>query len=137
MDSITVQKQRTKVVVNDFVRSVYNWMFVGLALTGLIAYYVSTNEAITRMVFGNQILFFGLIIAELALVFSISGLIQKMSSTTATGLFVLYSALNGVTLSFIFLVYTQASIVSTFFICALTFLVCSIFGWTTKRDLLR
>ena len=58
-----------------------------------------------------------------------------MSSSTATGLFVGYSALNGVTLSFIFLAYTRTSIVSTFFICAATFLVCSIYGWTTKKDL--
>jgi FtsH-binding integral membrane protein len=110
-------------------------MFIGLALTGLTAFYVSNNEAIMRFVFGNQIVFFGLIIAELALVFSISGMVNKMSGGTATGLFVLYSILNGVTLSFIFLAYTGASIVSTFSICSATFLVCSIYGWATKRDL--
>ncbi len=135
MNTVSIPKQRTEVLVNDFVRSVYNWMFVGLALTGLIAYYASTNEAIKQLVFGNRIVFFGLIIAELVMVFSLSGFVNRMSSTAATALFVLYSALNGVTLSFIFLVYAQASIVSTFFICAGTFLVCSIFGWTTKRDL--
>jgi FtsH-binding integral membrane protein len=62
-------------------------------------------------------------------------MVQRMSAGTATSLFVLYSALNGVTLSFIFLVYARASIVSTFFICAGTFAACSIYGWTTKRDL--
>lgn len=135
MADISVPRQRTEVLVNDFVRSVYNWMCIGLALTGFVAFYVSSNETISRLVFGNQILFFGIIIAELALVFSIAGMINKMSAGTATGLFVLYSVLNGVTLSFIFLAYTRSSIYSTFFICAATFLACSIYGWTTKRDL--
>jgi hypothetical protein len=110
-------------------------MGIGLALTGFIAYYVSTNEALIRLIFGNSFLFFGLLIAELALVFAISGMVQRMSAGTATALFVIYSALNGVTLSFIFLVYARASIFSTFFICAGTFAACSIYGWTTKRDL--
>jgi FtsH-binding integral membrane protein len=135
METVPLPKQRTEVLVNGFVRSVYNWMCIGLALTGFIAYYVSSNETIMRLVFGNQIIFFGIIIAELALVFSIAGMVNKMSAGTATALFVLYSVLNGVTLSFIFLAYTRASIYSTFFICSATFLGCSIYGWTTKRDL--
>jgi len=125
----------TEVVVNDFVRSVYNWMGIGLALTGFIALYVSTNETVSGLILGNRIIFFGLIIAELALVFSISGMVHKMRAGTATGLFVLYAALNGLTLSFIFLAYTQASIVRTFFVCSGTFLACSIYGWKTRRDL--
>jgi hypothetical protein len=128
-------KARTGVFVNEYVRSVYNWMCIGLALTGFVAYYVSNSQAVMNLVFGNRLIFFGLIIAELALVFSISGMVNRMSSATATGLFVLYAGLNGVTISFIFLVYAQASIVSTFFICSGTFLACSIYGWTTKRDL--
>ena len=135
MRADTLPRTRAEVLVNDYVRSVYNWMGIGLALTGFIAYYVSTNEAIVRLIFGNTFIFFGLMIAELALVFAISGMVQRMSSGTATALFVLYSALNGVTLSFIFLAYTRSSIVSTFFICAGTFAACSIYGWTTKRDL--
>jgi len=135
MRTDTLPRSRADVLVNDYVRSVYNWMGIGLALTGFIAYYVSTNEAIIQLVFGNSILFFGLLIAELALVFVISGMVQRMSAGTATALFVLYSALNGVTISFIFLVYARASIFSTFFICAGTFVACSIYGWTTKRDL--
>ena len=135
METISVPRQRTEVLVNDFVRSVYNWMCIGLALTGSIAFYVSTSETMLHLVFGNRLIFFGLIIAELALVFSISGMVNRMSAGTATGLFVLYSALNGVTLSFIFLAYARASIVSTFFICSATFLACSVYGWTTKRDL--
>ncbi|MCJ7596914.1 MAG: Bax inhibitor-1/YccA family protein [Desulfobacterales bacterium] len=135
MRTDTVLRQRTEVLVNDFVRSVYNWMCIGLALTGFMAYYVSNSEAMVRLIFGNSIVFFGLILAELALVFSISGMVNRMSAGTATTLFVVYAALNGVTLSFIFLVYARASIVSTFFICAATFLACSVYGWTTKKDL--
>lgn len=135
MQTDTVIKQRTEVLVNSFVRSVYNWMCIGLALTGFIAYYVSSSEAMVRLVFGNSFVFLLLILAELALVFSISGVVNRMSAGTSTALFVLYSALNGVTLSFIFLAYARASIASTFFICSATFLGCSIYGWTTKRDL--
>jgi FtsH-binding integral membrane protein len=135
METVPVTRERTGALVNDFVRSVYNWMCVGLALTGLIALYVSASETMTRLVFANPLIFFGLIIAELALVFSISSRVNKMSAGTATTLFVIYSGLNGVTLSFIFLAYARASIVSTFFICSATFLACSIYGWTTKKDL--
>ena len=126
---------RTEVLVNEYVRSVYNWMAVGLGLTGAVAWYVSSSPAILQLVFGSRALFFVLIIAQLGMVFSLSGMISRMSSGTATGLFMAYSALNGVTLSFIFIVYTHTSIVSTFFVCAGTFLACSIYGWTTKRDL--
>ena len=135
MAQSTAVKARTEVLVNDFVRSIYNWMAVGLGLTGLVAYYVSSSETMTRLIFGNSFVFFILILAELGLVFSIVGMVNRMSAGTATSLFVLYSALNGVTLSFIFLVYTSTSIVSTFFICAGTFIACSIYGWVTKRDL--
>jgi FtsH-binding integral membrane protein len=135
MKPVPALRERSEVLVNDFVRSVYNWMFIGLGLTGLVALYVSENSTMQQLVFGNSILFFILIIAELGLVFSISGMVNRMRASTATTLFVIYSALNGVTLSFIFLVYARASIVSTFFICAATFLACSIYGWTTKKDL--
>ncbi len=132
---VSVPKPRAEVLVNDYVRSVYNWMCIGLALTGFVAFYVSTNEAILRLVFSNSLIFFGLILAELAMVFAIAGMVNRMSATTATALFVIYSTLNGVVLSFIFVAYTRASIFSTFFICAATFLACSIYGWITKRDL--
>jgi len=135
MESLSLQRTQAQVQVNEFVRSVYNWMAVGLGITGFVAFYVSTNENIIRLIFGNQILFFGLIIGQLALVFTLSSRVHKMQASTATGLFVLYSALTGTTLSFIFLVYTRSSIASTFFICAATFVAFSIYGWTTKRDL--
>jgi len=96
---------------------------------------VSTSESLLRLVFGNPLVLIVLIVAELGLVFAIAGMVNRMSAGTATALFVIYSGLNGVTLSSIFLVYVQASIVSTFFICAATFIACSFYGWTTKRDL--
>ncbi len=135
MRTIPIPRERSEVLVNEFVRGVYNWMAVGLGLTGFASYYVSTSESMLQLIFGNSFLFFGLILVELAIVFSLSSMVQRMSSGTATALFVIYSTLNGVTLSFIFLAYTQASIVSTFFVSAGVFVACSIYGWMTKRDL--
>jgi FtsH-binding integral membrane protein len=140
--SVPVQNQQTVAVVNSFVRSVYNWMAAGLGVTGVVAYLFAHNANLFQLMFrisGNQLqptmLFYGAIIAELVLVFSISARVQRMQASTATGLFLAYAALNGATLSSIFIIFTQASIVSTFFICAGTFLACSLYGWTTKRDL--
>ena len=135
MDSLTLQKTQVQVRVNSFVRSVYNWMAVGLGLTGVVAYSVANMPEIRNVVFGSGIVFFGLIIAQLALVFMLSARIYRMQAGTATLLFVLYSALNGATLSSIFLAYAQSSITSTFFVCSATFVACSIYGWTTRRDL--
>jgi FtsH-binding integral membrane protein len=135
MESVPLKQTQVQARVNVFIRSVYNWMAIGLGLTGFVAYYVANTPALVQAIFGNQLLFFGLIIGELALVFIISARIQKMQASTATMLFVVYSILNGATLSFVFLVYTASSITSTFFICAATFVACSIYGWTTKRDL--
>lgn len=121
--------------VNSFIRSVYNWMAVGLGLTAITAFFVASSPALLQLIFGNQILFFGLIIGQLGMVFYLSARVQKLSAITATALFVIYSILNGVTLSSIFIIYTASSIVSTFLACALTFAVCSVYGMVTKRDL--
>jgi FtsH-binding integral membrane protein len=135
MDSIMIQKAQVQVRVNSFVRSVYNWMAIGLAITGVVAYGVANSPGVTEVIFGSQLVFFGLIIAQLAMVYMISARIQRMQASTATMLFIVYSALNGATLSSIFLVYAQSAITSTFFICAATFAACSVYGWTTRRDL--
>jgi uncharacterized protein len=132
MDPITVGREGTAVRVNDFVRSVYNWMFIGLALTGFVAYYVANDATLRNIV---QHSFIIIIVAELGLVIAISGFINRLSASTATGLFVLYSALNGAMLSSIFLIYKIETIGMTFFTCSATFLACSIYGWTTKKDL--
>ncbi|MBI9089267.1 MAG: Bax inhibitor-1/YccA family protein [Desulfobacterium sp.] len=121
--------------VNTFIRSVYNWMAIGLGLTAFTAFYVSNSQALLQIIFGNRMVFFGLIIGELGLVFYLSARVQKIQASTATALFVLYSVLNGATLSAVFLAYTSASIASTFFVCALTFSACSVYGMVTKRDL--
>ncbi len=134
-ETYSVKSSQTQVIVNEFIRSVYNWMGIGLALTGFIAYFVSNNAQIQNLIFGNKLVFFGLIIAELALVYIISARVNKIQASTATSLSILYAALNGATLASLFLVYTSSSITSTFFICSATFVACSIFGITTKRDL--
>ena len=126
---------RTDTFFNTLFQQVYGWMAGGLALTGLIAWYVSQSDALLSLVFGNQIVFFGLIIAELALVFGLSWGLTRMTATMATGAFLLYAALNGVTMAFIFLVYTNESIASTFLVTAGTFGAISMYGYTTKRDL--
>ncbi|MDA3895818.1 MAG: Bax inhibitor-1/YccA family protein [Desulfobacteraceae bacterium] len=126
---------RAQVQVNSFIQSVYNWMAIGLALTGGVAFYVASSPSLMQLIFGNQILFFGLIIGELGLVFYLSARVQKIQASTATALFILYAALNGATLSIIFKAYTGTSIASTFFVCAGTFVACSVYGMVTKRDL--
>lgn len=135
MQQLTSTRPRTDVAVNEFVRSVYNWMGLGLALTAFVAFYVSSSPTIMRLVFGNSLVFIILIVAELGLVFSLAGMVNRMSAGTATSLFLVYSGLNGLTLSFVFLAYTRTSIASTFFVCAATFVACSVYGWTTKKDL--
>jgi len=132
MDSLQVKRTQAQVIVNDFIRSVYNWMGIGLALTGFVSYYVFANQTL----FNAVVRFFWLFaIAELALVFILASRIHKMESSTATFMFILYSVLNGATMSIFFRLYTMSSIASTFFICSGTFIAFSIYGWTTKRDL--
>jgi len=117
------------------INQVYLWMTLGLALTGATAFFVASTDSIKQVIFGNQIVFWGLVIAELGLVFVISGLISRLSAAAATGLFFLYSALNGLTLASIFLVYNLGSIAGVFLITAGTFGVMSLYGITTKTDL--
>ena len=131
----SVSQSAVLVKTNSFIRSVYNWMFIALSLTGFTAYYVSHNETALQILYGTPGLIMILIFAELGFVFFLSARIQKIKAATATALFTIYSILNGITLSFIFLRYTATSIVSTFMICAVTFLVCSVYGMVTKKDL--
>ncbi len=135
MRSVPMRETQTQVRVNSFIQGVYNWMALGLGLTGLVAFFVANNPTLLQLIFGNKLIFFGLIIGELALVFTISSRVHKMEASTATKLFLLYAALNGATLSVVFLAYTASSIASTFLICAATFGACSIYGMTTKKDL--
>ncbi len=121
--------------ISVYLTKVYNWMAVALLITGIVAYFVSDSEQLIQLIFGNKILFYGLIIGEIALVGYISARINKLTTSTAITLYLIYAILNGLTLSFIFMVYTSASITSTFIITAGTFGAMSLFGYYTKRDL--
>ncbi|CND97145.1 membrane protein [Yersinia nurmii] len=127
--------ERANTGIQAYMAQVYGWMTCGLLLTAFVAWYAANTPAILNFVFSSQITFFGLIIAQLGLVFVISGMVNRLSGAMATSLFMLYSALTGLTLSSILIMYTGASIASTFIICAGMFGAMSIFGYTTKRDL--
>ena len=133
--SSSISQAGSLIRVNAFIRSVYNWMAIGLGLTAVTAFYVATTPALLQIIFGNRMVLFGMIIGELAMVFYLSARIQKMNASTATALFIFYSILNGATLASIFIIYTASSIATTFITCALTFGACSIYGMVTKRDL--
>lgn len=128
MDAVAAEQQR-------FMVRVYNWMTAGLAVTGGLAFYVSNSETMMNIIHGNPIVPIVLIVAQLGLVVYLSGWIEKMSASQATGIFMLYAGLTGLTFSFIFIAYTAASITSTFFVTAGTFAAMSIYGYTTKKDL--
>lgn len=116
-------------------RKVYVWMTLALAITGFTAYGVATSPGVMQAIYSNPVLFWGLIIAEFALVFGVSAAINRLSLTFATLMFVLYSVINGALLSYIFILYTTSSISTVFFITAGTFAAMAIIGYTTKTDL--
>ncbi|NLM97607.1 MAG: Bax inhibitor-1/YccA family protein [Halanaerobiaceae bacterium] len=121
--------------VNTFVAKVFSWMFLALLTTGLLSYLVASSDTLTYMIFSNTSLIYGLLIGEIVLVIFLSSAINRISPLTATIGFFLYSAINGITISVIFLVYTAESIASTFFITAATFGIMSLYGLYTKKDL--
>ncbi len=125
----------TQAYVVDFMRRIYMWMTAGLFLTGGIAYYVSTNEQLMQSLFSSTFNLVILIAIQLGLVIVLSFAINKISSGTATLLFLLYSATVGVTTSVIFVVYDLGSIYNAFVVAAGMFLAMSIYGTVTKRDL--
>ncbi len=120
--------------VAQFFNTVYAWMASGLALTAVVAWWVSTQPQLMRQIFQGPVLII-LVLAELGLVFAVSAGINRFSATTATVLFMIYSGLNGLTLSAIFVIYTKGSLASTFLVTAGTFGAMSVYGFVTKRDL--
>ncbi|MDT8420185.1 MAG: Bax inhibitor-1/YccA family protein [Desulfuromonadales bacterium] len=122
-------------VTSGFFSKVYGWMTAGLALTALASLFTLSSEAMLQLIFGNKLVFYGLIFGELGLVIALSAAINRISAATATLMFLCYSALNGVTFAAIFLVYTQSSIASAFFVASGTFAAMSLYGYVTKRDL--
>jgi FtsH-binding integral membrane protein len=121
--------------VTAFLRKVYGWMCVGLGITAVVALGVAGSPTLVRAIVSNPILFFGLFIVELGLVFYLSARVNKLAPSTAAALFVAYSALNGAVLSMIFLAYSGTSIATTFFVTAGMFGALALYGTTTRRSL--
>ncbi len=124
-------------VLSTVMRKVYVRMFLALVVTAFTALYVASSPALLTTILGSRAIFFGLIIAELAVVFILSGRIHKLSTATAALLFYLYAILNGVVFSSIFVVYELGSIAYTFFITAGVFGAMSVYGLVTKNDMTR
>ncbi|MFZ5759872.1 MAG: Bax inhibitor-1/YccA family protein [Thermodesulfobacteriota bacterium] len=118
-----------------FLAKVFNWMAMGLGLTGIIAFFVANSATAMQIFIGNPLMRWGIIIAELGLVFYLSARVMRLSAPAATGLFLLYSALNGITLSVILQIYTATSVAATFFITAGMFGAMAVYGLVTKKDL--
>ena len=135
MDAWTTNSVQTADRVSAFLWKVYGWMAVGLGLTALVAFAVAGSPDLLRVLIGNRLVFFAIVIAELGLVFFMSARADRLAPGTAAGLFALYSALNGVTLSVILLAYTGESVTMTFVVTAGMFGALALFGSTTRRSL--
>ena len=122
-------------VERRFMAAVYRWMTLGLLVTSGVAFYVATTPAALQAIFGNRMIFWGLVIAQFGLVIALSAAVNKLSAGVAGALFLLYSALTGATISVVLLAYTGASVASAFAVTAGTFLAMSVYGTVTKRDL--
>lgn len=132
--SVTPRAADTTAVQRAFLTQVYGWMALALALTGIVAVAAASNfEAYSWLLVGNAR--FVLLLVQLGLVLVLSFLINKLSAGVATGLFLVYSAITGFTLSTLFLIYTAESIGMVFFVTAGTFALVSAYGYLTKRDL--
>jgi len=128
VDATAAEQQR-------FMVRVYNWMTAGLGITGFMAFYISNSPAMMNIIFGNPIIPIALIITQIGLVFWLATRVMQMSASKATGVFMLYAGLTGITFSAIFMAYTTASIFSTFLVTAGTFGAMSLYGYSTKKDL--
>ncbi len=118
-----------------FLRGVYQWMAIGLGVTGFLAYWVAGSETALRFIYGTPYMMLGLFLATLGLVFFIGRAADSLSSSQTGSLFLLYSGLMGVLLSSVFVRYTSESIASTFFVTGGTFAATSVYGYVTRRDL--
>jgi hypothetical protein len=126
--SITLEKA-------SFFPRVYGWMALGLLVSAVASFALLASPSALKFVFGSKVVYFGLILGELGLVFYLSSRVMSMSAAAAKGTFLAFAGLNGVTLASIFLVYTAGSIASTFMVTAATFGAMSAYGMATKRDL--
>ena len=133
-DNISLQQANEK-ISQRFITAVYGWMVAALAISGIAAFAVFNSETLLYFIFGNRFTFLGLIIAEVALVIILSAGIRRMSFPAAAASFVIYSIVNGLTLSAVLFVYTSTSVVRIFVITALMFGAMSVYGATTKSSL--
>ncbi|HEY5239841.1 MAG TPA: Bax inhibitor-1/YccA family protein [Polyangiaceae bacterium] len=120
---------------NDVLWVTYRWMSVGLGITGLVAWLVSQSPDALALFVGNRIVFYGLLIAQLGLVFAFSSVAARSTTAVVAAMFFVYAGITGLTFSILFLLYTSSSIASTFLVTAGTFAGISVFGAVTKRDL--
>lgn len=127
--NITLQETRSKLMT-----AIYGRMGIGVLLTAITAVLVASNPSFVERIFVSGY-HWGFIIGELALVWFISARVHKLDPTTSLMLFLLYSVLNGVTLSIIFLAYSLGSIGTAFFVSTGMFLTMAVYGYTTKKDL--
>lgn len=121
--------------ITAFLSRVYGWMFAGLLITAVTAFVVALSPVLIETLLQNRLMFWVLIIGQLGLVFYLSARVNHMQPATAAGLFILYSGLTGITSSVILLIYTGASIVSTFIIASGMFGAMAVFGTLTRRSL--
>lgn len=121
--------------VTSFLRGVYGWMFVGLGVTALVALEVASSPALLRTIASNRLLFWALMIAQLGIVFGLSASVDRIAPGMASLLFVAYSGLTGVTLSFVLLAFTGQSVATAFIVTAGMFGAMALYGTTTNRSL--
>jgi len=134
-NSVKISEAEAISETQRFFVKVYGWMSLALIVTGFVSIWTASHVDVISIITESKWLFFGLLILEFALVAYLVGWIMQMTPQKATLVFILYSILNGFTLSVLFIVYTTDSIASTFFITAGTFAIMSIYGYFTKADL--
>ncbi|MCL1939388.1 MAG: Bax inhibitor-1/YccA family protein [Desulfovibrionaceae bacterium] len=136
-NTATLPRSESRVeVMNAFMRSIYNWMTLGLGLTAVISCaitYTSLGPALYQS--GGQMLYWGTAIGAFVIALYLQARIQKLSASAAAGFFVLYSALNGIWLSYVLAIYTPGSVASAFVATAGMFGAMSLYGLFTKKDL--
>jgi len=130
-----LSSSRDAEILAGFLRGVYGWMCGGLAITAATAWVVASSPAVATAIVTNRLLFWALIIAQFGIVITLSARVNRLAASTASALFIAYSALTGVTLSFILLLYTGQSVASTFVITAGMFGALALYGTATNRNL--
>src|SRR4051812_13054178 len=126
---------RSEVQLADFLRGVYGWMCGGLAITAFTSWVVANSPSIAQAIFTNRLIFWAIVIAQFGIVITLSARVQTLAASTASLLFIAYSALTGVTLSFVLLAYTGESVATTFLVTAGMFGALAAYGTFTRRSL--